>query len=1013
MNKRPFARLTALFLAVLMFCSMFSVEMFAAGSTDETSSSSSGTTSTPSLESIAAELKTISYVNYLAQYPDATAAKKEFTVDCSNYIADKTTAGGTKVVNVNDYGTNGTGGKAVYVDDTGKIVWNVNVPDTGFYYMEVEYFPIQNKATSIERTFAIDGEVPFSEARYLAFTKVWKEQYPEDGEFEKDYAGNDVRPDKIEVPEWRTVTVFDTDGIFTDPLKFHMEKGEHEISFTALREPMIIKSIRFYPAEESKSYADILAEYESKGYKEVSENASIKIQAEKPAATSDQTLYPLSDRTSAITEPQHAAHLLLNTIGSDKWSTPGQWIRYTFTPTESGLYTIVLRYKQDLLEGMFTSRRLYINGEIPFEEAGSLRFNYGDNWQVVALATDDGEELQFYFEAGKEYDIALEVCMGDLGPVVNEVADIVASLNADYLKILQLTGAVPDEYRDYGFGRVIPQTIRDLAKQKTRLEDVLETINTTNGMKGSQVSTIEDIIRVLSDMTSGEDKIAKNVEPLKTYIGNLGTWILNCRTQPLEVDYLLLQAASQEKPEPLESFWASLTHEFKSFIASFFYDYSAMGSEGAGEGAVVVWVSSDRDRTKIVRNLIDNDFTPNTGINVDLKLVVGGALLPSVLAGAGPDVYPAMGSQEVINYAIRGALIPISTNQEDSPYYQLHDDVDEVMERFSPSARVEVSFRGYDLEQNYIDELYGLPEQQTFSMLFYRRDILADLGKEVPKTWDDMLALIPDLQFNNMEIGMGADYITFLYQDGGDQWADEGMRINIDSNLALECFEKMCNMFTQYSLPYAYDFSNRFRTGEMPVGVGDYCGVYNTLTVFATEIRGLWAMSTLPGTLQADGTINNTCVTGCTAIVMMKGAKNMDGGWEFMKWYTDTYFQSQFANELTALVGPAAKQATANREAIKEMTWSASELEMILEQFDNLATIMNYPGNYIISRYTSFAFAAAYNEGKDPIESLLQYIPLINKEISRKRKEFGLETLEPGQTLAEKRAEEAAAQAGK
>ena len=131
-----------------------------------------------------------------------------------------------------------------------------------------------------------------------------------------------------------------------------------------------------------------------------------------------------------------------------------------------------------------------------------------------------------------------------------------------------------------------------------------------------------------------------------------------------------------------------------------------------------------------------------------------------------------------------------------------------------------------------------------------------------------------------------------------------------------------------------------------------------------------------------------------------------------MKWFTDSYYQSQFANELTALVGPAAKMATANREALKEMTWSASELEMILKQFDSLATIMNYPGNYIISRYTDFAFAAAYNEGKDPVESLLQYIPLINKEISRKREEFGLETLEPGQTLAEKRAEQAAA-AGK
>ncbi|MBP5236325.1 MAG: extracellular solute-binding protein [Clostridia bacterium] len=1011
MNRKPFARLVGMFLAILMICSVFTVGVY--GADDETekagaAASSDSQAKAPTIENISAELRTISYVKYLAQFPDAKPASREFVIDCSDYVADKTDAGDVKVVDAGQYGS-GVSGKAVYVDDTGEIVWNAQVPSTGLYIMEVQYFPIKSKSTSIERTFTIDGEVPFSEARYLSFTKVWKEQYPEDGEFEKDSGGNDIRPDKIEVPEWRTVKVYDTDGIFSDPLKYYIEAGEHQFSFKALREPMVIKSIRFIPADDPAVYDDFLKEYTAKGYSEVSGDATVKIQAEKPAATSDQTLYPLSDRTSCITEPQHAANLLLNTIGSDKWATPGQWIRYNFTPSETGLYSIVVRFKQNLLEGMFTSRRLFINGTVPFEEAGRLRFNFADDWQVTALSKEDGTELQFYFEAGKEYEIALEVCMGDLGDMVNEVNDIVFSLNNDYLKILQLTGAVPDEFRDYGFGRIIPNVIRDLAEQRKRLEVVLDTINTTNGMKGSQVSTIEDIIRILKDMTSSEDKVAKNIEDLKTYIGNLGTWILNCRSQPLEIDYIVFQGVSQEKPRAVDGFWSSISFEFQSFIASFFYDYNALGTEEAGAESVLVWVASDRDRTKIIRNLIDNDFTPKTGIKVNLKLVVGGALLPSVLANCGPDVYPSMSSDTVINYAIRSAIVPVYTNREGSEFNGKFEDVLDVMKRFSPSAQVELSFRGYDADQVYRDEMYGLPESQSFSMLFYRKDILAELGKEVPETWDDMLALIPDLQFNNMELGMAPSYITFLYQQGGEQWADEGMRINIDSPLALDCFRKMCNMFTQYSLPYSYDFANRFRTGEMPVGCADYCGMYNTLTVFATEIRGLWSMAPLPGTVQADGSVNHTCVTGCTAIVMMRGARNPDGGWEFMKWFTDTYFQSQFANELTALVGPAAKMATANREAIKEMTWSANELEMILKQFDSLATIMNYPGNYIVPRYTEFAFRAAYNEGADPVESLLKYIPLINKEISRKRKEFGLETLEIGQTLAEKRAQEAAA----
>ena len=41
---------------------------------------------------------------------------------------------------------------------------------------------------------------------------------------------------------------------------------------------------------------------------------------------------------------------------------------------------------------------------------------------------------------------------------------------------------------------------------------------------------------------------------------------------------------------------------------------------------------------------------------------------------------------------------------------------------------------------------YGLPETQGFPMMFVRIDILADLGLEVPRTWDDVMSTIPTLQ---------------------------------------------------------------------------------------------------------------------------------------------------------------------------------------------------------------------------------------------------------------------------
>ena len=115
-----------------------------------------------------------------------------------------------------------------------------------------------------------------------------------------------------------------------------------------------------------------------------------------------------------------------------------------------------------------------------------------------------------------------------------------------------------------------------------------------------------------------------------------------------------------------------------------------------------------------------------------------------------------------------------------------------------------------------------------------------------------------------------------------------------------------------------------------------------------------------------------------------------------MKWYTGEQCQVDYANEMVAILGPSGKQATANKAALSQLPWTTKELEQVQLQFNNLASVPNYPGAYIIDRYTNFAFLSAYNDNADPSDSLMAYINIINKEIARKRDEFGLETLSDG-----------------
>ena len=1005
MKKTKLTRLIAVFLSLIMLGSAFTVSAVA----DETTDASS--TIGYDIDDVRDLLNSETYTVYAERNADVARATESIVINGVDYNKELTDA----AVEVVD--------GALLTPGAGTVAWDFEVPSTAKYAIKIEYnYPEDGKATSIERRLRIDGEYPFKEARYPALTKVWHDEYKvaEDGSigFNTDAAGNDTRPGKYIVPAWQTYTFSDSTGYYVDPYEVVLEAGAHTLSLEATREDMIIKTITLCPYEDLPAYADVLAEYTAAGYQPAEGAEPIILQAELADATSAKTIYPQNDRTSAMTQPQSPTLSKLNTLGGTKWQGVGQWIEYTFTPEASGLYEIAPRYKQSDLSGMYTSRRIYINGEIPFEEANYLQFNFSEDWKIEPL--NNGEtSFQFYFEAGKEYTIRFEVVLGNMSEIIGRVQEALTSINNDYLKILQITGADPDTYRDYNFHNLIPDTIRDLYKQYLELADVSAILTEVNGGKGSNVATLDNIARILKKMATDEDEIARNMSNLKSNIGTLGTWLNTVRNQPVLFDYIMIQPAGEALPKAEANFFQAAWFEISAFFGSFFTDYSSLGVSDTGEKAVTidVWAQSDRDSAQVVRTLCDNRFSSvggaGEGIGVNIRLVAAGTLLPATLSGTGPDVALENAQTIPVQYAIRSAVQPLNpeayadeegddeeTKAHNAEMREVFANFDEVTSRFSESATVPLSLYGVT---------YGLPETQTFQMMFYRKDVFAELGLGIPKTWDDLMAMIPVLQYNHMEVGIPNSLPglqLLLYQMGGELYADDGMRINLDSNLALEAFDTLCSYFTQYSFPYQYDAANRFRTGEMPLIFADYVTMYNQLSVFATEIRDLWEFIPVIGIEDEDGNINNTAISTVTSIVMMAGCEKQEEAWKFMDWYTTAETQADYANEKVAIVGQGAMFATANKEAIAELPWGEQDLANIMTQYNNLATIPEMPGGYIITRYVEFAFLDALNNNADPVESLLDYIDDINKEITRKRKEFDLDTLELGETLADREARE-------
>ena len=1048
MKKTKFLRITAfLMMLVFLFCSVATVA----------SAASNESVSNKTTSDIKELLNAISYGKYSenhANVPKATKAD-EIIFGINDFRQDLSDAG----AKVSDPYEGKTG---IYLPDSGSVSWRKTLPSdytAKKYNVEIEYYPVANKAASIERIFMINDAVPFAEARYMTISKIWKNIYS-DGQFElkegedastyltkaaslnitaekveangktfikykmpevwtaetsaliddlalrffnADVDGNEIRASLVQAPTWTTYQFKDSSGFYAAPFEFVISpdlNGNLTLTLEAVNEPIVISEIRLVAPENSGTYEQYLGKYAGAPDGE----GTVKIEGEYFSATSSQTIYPLSDNTSAITSPASPAKSYLNAMGGEKWQGVGQWIEYKFSVSKSGMYEIAPRFKQDLLDGMYTSRaiRLYSDASIaegawgyynglPFEEANCLKFNYSSDWQSCVL-TDGNNDFKFYFQEGVVYTVRFEVSLGSNGDIVRRVQNVLDTINAAYLNIMKLTGSNPDENRDYGFSRVMPDTMKDLLLSAKELESLALELSSEVGVKSSMTATLEDVSRLLRTMGLSDDAVAKNLENLKTQIGTLGTWLSDAKTQPLTIDFMNIQTPGAELPVARAGFWKSLVYEIVGFFQSFFRNYDRMGAlseETSGE-TVEVWLAYGRDQSQVIRGLINNGFTPSTGVPINLKLVAGGTLLPSILSKRGPDVYIGLDQGSVINYAIRGALLPI----EGLDGYQ------ETANNFNEAAMIVLQIE----DAEGVMHTYGLPETQSFSMMFIREDILAELDLEIPKTWNDVKEAIPVLQSNNMMIGMSTDGNMFLYQSGGELFADGGMRINLDSNVALEAFTTMCDMFTMYSFPYKFDAANRFRTGEMPILFSNYTATYNQLKVFATEIEGLWSFYPLPGYENEAGEINNVAVSSVTANVMITGCENVNGAWKFMQWFCGAEAQKDYSNEMVAILGPSAKHPTANRAALAEMPWTAAEYEQLSYQFQKLAAVPNYPGAYIVGRYTNFAFLDAFNNGADPASSLNAYINIINKEITRKRAEFGLETLDyVGQTLAQKR----------
>lgn len=933
--------------------------------------SSAATTGTDSI-------RQTSYTNYVKKYTDAARPDKTVEVLGKDYDPASVTDAQITVTTVD-----GENDVMQWANQEGSVSWTVNIPETGVYNIKMIYEALESNTNDVEFSLLIDGESPYATASRITLSKRWINE----SEIKQDSRQNDIRPGQVSTPCWQETPLEDIDGLFNEPLEFYMEAGEHTITFESEKAEFAVKSFTFYQYEAPAAYTA-----PSDSDLTQAQGQKITLEGETAAYKSSRTLYPTSDKSSYLTSSANGSSptkTRYNTIGSGSWTQSTQTVTWEFNVDKAGYYKIGIRGRQDQMRGMYSNRRLYVNGEVPCLEANQIKFYYDTDWSITTPKSENGDDLYFYLQAGTN-TISLEAVPGEIGEIMGDLDELVYNINSYYRQIRQITGPDPDEYNNYMIDTAIPSIVPDFKEYAQTLRDKKAEIEKLSGSGGTEAETLEKMAIVLDKCIKKLDLIPEMMSQIKDNITSVSSFVNQYREQPLEVDMIEVATSDQDFTSCDKSFFGSLGFGFKGFIGSFFEDYNALSDED--ESAMECWVMLGRDNAEALQQLISSEYNPTAKTKINLKLVQGG-IVEATFAGKGPDLALFMGGDFPIQLAARGVLTDLTT----------FSDFDEVKTRFADDATVLYQYNG---------GTYGLPCDQTFPMLFYRSDILSEYGIDPAtdlNTWDGLLNCLPTLQRNYLEVGLilpvmtstggttqvsaitepGNTFAMLLLQQGLNYYNDEQTKTTFDTQEAVNAFDTWTKFYTTYSFQQTYDAFTRFRTGDMPVVIQNYT-FYNQLSVAAPEIKGCWGFQPVPGTVQEDGTINHAANSNGSGAIIFTKAADQEGAWDFIKWFTSTDAQVKYGNNIESILGTMGRYATANEEALQQLSWTTSEVNLLLDQLNSQVEIPIIPASYGVTRNVMNAFRAVVNDYDNARDTLFWYNKDINDEITRKLEDLGL-----------------------
>ena len=966
---RSWRRILALGLAAGMAATAIPMQLMAVQETVQESQATGSVT-----EGYASERIDNGYTKISAGYalPEYTGGDIEYPI--------KDICTSTDAVFTDDYGYT----SAVQIGERGSIELELNVVADGIYYMCFDYLADSDTILPVEAQFMIDGDFPFYEMRQQVLESQWST--PQQKSY--DSYGNEVVgiPDKVY--EWQNKYIMDSTYRYSGPLGIELTKGRHTVTVTLKEGTLLLGNFKLTAKPQVEAYT---------GSERAEGDGFIEIQAEDFTYRNASSIHATCEYDPNL-YPYQAGNRIMNTVDSTSFSEGGQQISYQFTVEKEGNYYLAFHYSQSDKSDFPVFMNIRIDGELPNTEFENCAIAYKKDYNLYTLLDSEGNKISVPLGAG-QHTISMQISMEPLRNALETIEQIMGKVNDLSLEVTKVAGTNKDKYRDFSLESYIPGIGDTLTQWADELAAVMEEARTYNPDKKkiaafSSISIAENQLRSLAkkpdELIYRIDELATSTSSVNQHLANLID-SLNGNDFSLDSIYLYQEDAAKQLPRHKNVF-VKAGLGIVRFCTSF--GKQAYSSSNTNPEHLQVSVNRSRQHLEIMQQMITEEFTPQTGVEVDLSLMPDQTkLVLANASGDSPDVATGVNYSIPFELGIRGALKDLTQ----------FDDFAEVAGRYT---------EGLLMPYVIDDSVYAIPETMNFQVLFYRKDILDKLGLEVPDTLEDVEAMLPDLQMRGLNfyyptartVGMKTflDTTPIIFQSGGRLYDTYVEDVTITSEEVVEGFTTLTNLFTIYNLPKDVpNFYQHFRNGDYPIGISDF-GTYNLISNAAPEIDGSWGVALIPGVKDENGEVMRYSSAGAESTFLFNSTpEREEQAWEFVKWWSSAQVQAEFGQRLQITYGDEYYWNTANCEAFAQLPWDSDDKEVISEQLTWTMEAPRALASYMVERELSDAYNLVVLGAKSANvrEALDDAQKNIKRETLRKLEEFGY--IENGVTVKE------------